>query len=109
MNMTGRTCVCGQAAATRLHVHYRYPRRQHEPEAMDPWYVHGGGYHILTCGDPACEAAAYLAAREHIIDDMVMMRPPDLQPSREQLEGLELAVHAPDDLSWIHVPGDPPS
>lgn len=94
-------CACGQPAATTLHVHYKYPRREYLPEACDPWYVHGGGYHLLTCGDPACEASAYLAVREQIIDDMVMLWPPDLQPSDAQLAGVELAIHEPGDLSWI--------
>jgi hypothetical protein len=67
------TCTCGHEATLRLPVHYRYPRREYLPEAMDPQYVHGGGYNIFTCGNPQCEADAFLACRERIIGNHTLL------------------------------------
>lgn len=93
-------CTCGQPATTKLYVHYKYPRRRHEPDAMDPWFVHGGGWHALTCGDPGCEPAAFLAARERVMEHMVLGYPPDLAPNAAQLAGLDLIVSA-DVGGWV--------
>ncbi len=60
-------CACGQMARVRLYVHYKYPRTNWLPGAMDPFNVHGGGYSIITCGNPQCEPDALLACREQII------------------------------------------
>jgi hypothetical protein len=61
-------CACGHEAVKRLFVNYRYPRAGFLAEAMDPWYVRGGGWSIWTCGNPLCEPDALLAVREDIID-----------------------------------------
>jgi hypothetical protein len=59
-------CACGRPAIQRLYVRYRYPRVRWAPDAMDPFYVHGGGCRIETCGNPQCEPDAFLACRERI-------------------------------------------
>jgi len=87
-------CACGHEAVLRLFVHYRYPRAEWLPEAVDPYYVHGGAGSIETCGNPQCEADAFLACRERIIDNHVLM-PGSWMPSglsAEQMAGLELQV-----------------
>jgi hypothetical protein len=52
--------ACGHPAAGRLYLRYRYPRLTCEPQATDPWYVHGS-WPVASCGSAACEAGAFLA------------------------------------------------
>jgi hypothetical protein len=93
-------CQCGEPATERLTVRYRYPRAEPVPEAMDPYYVHGGGG-LGTCGSPACEAAAMLAHRAALISivrkhggrelagdeiDITAVRPQDITRT-EQADG----------------------
>ncbi len=88
-------CVCGQPAVIKLYVHHRYPRTEYLPEAVDPFYVHGGGWHIETCGNPACEPDALAVCREQIIDFYVLASgwmPCGLTGA--QMAGLELSVSA---------------
>lgn len=88
-------CSCGSPVTLRLFVHHRYPRTEYEPMAVDPYYVHGGGWDILTCGNPQCEADAFLAVREQIIDHHLRMCTwVPLQEAAEQMAGLELLVVA---------------
>jgi len=91
-------CICGQPTTVKLYVHYKYPRTEYLPEAMDPHYVHGGGYSIETCGSPQCEPDAFLARREQIADGL----------SSEQAAVLELQVMlSPEDgMSVIGDEGD---
>jgi len=87
-------CACGSPVTLRLFVNYTYPRAEYLAEAGDPWRVHGGGYSMWTCGNPACEPDALLAVREQIIDDHVLL-PHSWLPcglSAEQMAGLELLV-----------------
>ena len=51
-------CPCGEPATVPLYLHYRRPREQFEPEAADPWNVHGS-YPVMTCGAAGCEADFY--------------------------------------------------
>lgn len=91
------TCTCGSAATLKLFAHYRYPRTEWMPEAMDPHYVHGGGYSIEVCGNPQCEADAFLACREQIISNS---RRPGLTDG--QIAGLELQVALrPEDMMRV--------
>jgi len=86
-------CICGQPASVRLYVHYRYPRTEYEPMAVDPHYVHGGGPSFTTCGSPQCGAGAFLACRERIISDHLRMCTwLPLSVAAEQMAGLELEV-----------------
>lgn len=89
MMPVSESCACGRPAVLRLAVHYKYPRAGWLPEAMDPYFVHGGGLGIETCGDPQCEADAFLACREQIVDGHVLV-PSAL--TAEQVAGLELQV-----------------
>lgn len=87
-------CACGSPLTLRLSVHYRYPRTEYEPMAVDPWFVHGSpGRDILTCGDPKCEPDALLAIREHIIDHHLRTYTwIPLQEAGAHMAGLELLV-----------------
>jgi hypothetical protein len=51
-------CWCGEAIANTIYLHFRYPRATFEPDAVDPWYVHGCRP-TPTCGSAGCEAEAY--------------------------------------------------
>ena len=82
-------CICGQPATMRLYVHYKYPRAEYLPEAVDPEYVHGFGRSFTTCGDPGCEADAFLACREKIVDHSLLNCP---WVSAWQMAALELQV-----------------
>ena len=96
-------CACGKPATKTLYIHTRYPRRRYEPDAMDPWFVHGGAGAMLTCGSPRCTTALLnWHYRPRIVDDMT--RPGGLSLNPEQLAGLELTVHEPGDTSWIRTP-----
>ena len=59
---------CGGPPLQRLTLTYRYPRDEFEPEAVDPWCVHGSAP-MRSCGSPACGAAALLATIDEIITD----------------------------------------
>jgi len=87
-------CSCGHEAIFKQYVRYKYPRSEWLPDAMDPYYVHGGGRSIETCGNRFCERAALVACREQIIDSHVLDQcswlPCGL--STEQMAGLELEV-----------------
>jgi len=88
-------CACGEPSITRLHVHFSYPRKQHEPEATDPWRVHGGGYHVFTCGEIGCEAEAFSVIREKILGDLIKLGAFLGPLTAEQLADVQLTVHAP--------------
>ena len=51
-------CFCGEPFRSSVYLHYRRPRQRCEPEATDPWYVHGS-WPAPTCGSAGCEAEAY--------------------------------------------------
>ena len=87
-------CVCGQPSTLKMYVRYKYPRTEWLPAAGDPYYVHGGGQSFTTCGNPHCEADAFLACRDEIIDHHVLTPRPWLPSGlgAEQLAGLELFV-----------------
>jgi hypothetical protein len=89
-------CICGHEAIFKQYVHYQYPRTEWLPGADDPYRVHGGGYSIMTCGNPQCELGALLACRVQIIDGFVFTPRPHLPSglSAEQMAGLELEVFA---------------
>lgn len=87
-----KPCQCGEPATDRLSIAYRYSRPEPIPEAADPWHVQGGTS-MFTCGSPACEASAMLAAVDEVI--------------------VNSAVHhghllSPEDVQIIHIghPGD---
>jgi hypothetical protein len=87
------TCTCGQPATLKLYVRYRYPRTQYLAEAVDPWYVQGGGESIEICGDPRCEPDALAVCRTRIIDQSVLQAlPGSCGLTSEQIAGLELAA-----------------
>lgn len=56
----GIVCKCGKPADTTLYLHYRRPRENFEPMAVDQWFVHGSAP-CRTCGDPGCQADIYNA------------------------------------------------
>jgi hypothetical protein len=101
------TCACGQPATRTLYISHRYPRAEYLPEAVDPLYVHCGGYRLLVCEDPGCEPVAFLACREQIIEDLVMrhgMMGREL--TGEQLAGVELRVIPNDEDPMVLWPAD---
>lgn len=51
-------CPCGEPGTNVLYLRYRRPRETFEPDAMDPWYIHGS-WPIRTCGSAGCEAEEY--------------------------------------------------
>jgi hypothetical protein len=51
-------CWCGEPIRSTVYMYFRYPRGDYQPEAADPWNVHGC-WPTPTCGSPACEAEAY--------------------------------------------------
>jgi len=94
--MPAGRCACGKPATVKQHIHYKYPRSEWLPEAVDPYYVHGGGRSIETCGSRFCERAALVACREQIIDSHVLS-PRSWLPSglsAEQMASLELEMSA---------------
>jgi hypothetical protein len=76
-------CPCGDPVAVTMIVRYRYPRAEWVMEAMDPYYVHGTGGFVKTCGDPRCEPDAFLACLERAGGDHL---------TAEEAAGLEVMV-----------------
>jgi len=91
--MTPECPGCGQPAAARLSIRYRYPRAEYLPEAADPWHVQGCSP-LWACGSVACEAAGLLAVVDEVITDTAVHHGQLLNP---------------EDVQVLHVghPGDP--
>ena len=90
--MTAQCCrVCREAPeADHLLVTYQYPRNEYTFGAVDPWYVHGGGQFINTCGSPACAATEMLRIRNAMVA---------YNRERARSEEIEITIHRPDGLT----------
>ena len=53
-----KSCRCGQPGTNELYLHYRRPRPEFEPLAVDQWNIHGS-WPLTSCGSAACEAEEY--------------------------------------------------
>lgn len=100
--MTPECAGCGGPVIDRLSVQYRYPRDAYLPEAVDPWWVHGG-MPLLSCGSLACGAAALLAAIDKHITEIALAMRRLLEP--EDFEVLQIGH--PADLTYDFMdPGE---